>query len=85
MVNKIKIVIFIVILLAIFISAMKLIIVRYESRILFGKLQNIQEQQYILETELGKLQLEHGTWSNLKRIETIAEKSLDMHKPNIEN
>lgn len=66
---------------AIFISALQLVLVRYENRMLFIELQTIQQQRDVLNISYGQLQLEHSSLTQYKRIETIASQKLDMIIP----
>ncbi|MDM8560387.1 cell division protein FtsL [Candidatus Parabeggiatoa sp. HSG14] len=65
----------------IFMSALQLVLVRHKSRMVFMKLQTLQQQRDALNVEWGQLQLEQSTLAQHNRIETIAYKKLDMIMP----
>jgi cell division protein FtsL len=65
----------------VFVSAIQLIQIRQQNRLLFAQLQTLQQQHELLEEQWRKLQLEQSTWAQLSRIETIAKKQLNMKVP----
>lgn len=62
-------------------TALSLVYVRHESRVLFrdyAQLLNVRDQ---LKVEWGRLQLEQATLAENSRIEQIARQRLDMKRP----
>ena len=70
--------------LAVFLSAMEVVLHRHETRELFLVLQELRAQQNELDREWGQLLLEQGTWGTHGRIEDIAREKLNMTLPDIE-
>jgi len=70
---------------AVFVSALQLIQVRQQNRLLFAQWQTLQQQHETLEEQWRKLQLEQSTWAQLSRIETIAKNQLNMKVPSLED
>ena len=70
--------------LAVFISAMEVVLHRHETRELFLVLQELRAQQNELDREWGQLLLEQGTWGTHGRIEDIAREKLNMTLPDTE-
>lgn len=68
----------------VFVSALQLIQMRQQNRLLFAQLQTLQQQHEVLEEQWRKLQLEQSTWAQLNRIETIAKNQLNMKVPSLE-
>ncbi|MCP4697411.1 MAG: cell division protein FtsL [Gammaproteobacteria bacterium] len=66
---------------AVFASAVSVVRVRHENRVLFLELQKLQKEQDALDVEWGRLQLEQSTWARPGRIESVARKSLGMIVP----
>ena len=64
--------------IAIFLSAMQVVIVRHEARRLFVELQAIEHTRDELNEEWGRLQLEQSTWAINDRIESFARTELGM-------
>jgi len=62
-------------------SAVALVKVRHESRVLFVELQELQRERDRLNEQWGQLQLEEATWSRHSRVERIAGEQLDMRLP----
>ncbi|MEQ8938738.1 MAG: cell division protein FtsL, partial [Gammaproteobacteria bacterium] len=58
--------------LAIFVSALQVVIARHETRRLFVDLQAMERTQDELKEEWGRLQLEQSTWAINDRIESVA-------------
>lgn len=75
-----KIIIFILLSVC-FVSAVQLLLIRYESRQAFIQLQQLQQQRDQLNIEWGQLQLEQSTYAQPNRIETIARQQLHMVLP----
>jgi cell division protein FtsL len=69
----------------VFVSAIQLIQIRQQNRLLFAQLQTLQQQHELLEEQWRKLQLEQSTWAQLSRIETIAKKQLNMKVPSLKD
>ena len=70
--------------LAVFISAMEVVLHRHQTRELFLVLQELRAQQNELDREWGQLLLEQGTWATHSRIEDIAREKLKMTPPDTE-
>lgn len=67
--------------LAIFVSALQVVIARHETRRLFVDLQTMERTRDELKEEWGRLQLEQSTWAINDRIESVARSQLDMKMP----
>lgn len=67
--------------LAVLGSALAVIEVRHESRLLFAELQRLQRDRDALDTEWEQLLLEEGAWSQHRRIEQMARTRLGMKMP----
>ena len=66
---------------AIFLSAMQVVIARHETRQLFVELQGMEKTRDELKEEWGRLQLEQSTWAINDRIEAVARTKLNMKIP----
>lgn len=66
---------------AIFLSAMQVVIARHETRRLFVELQGMEKTRDELNEEWGRLQLEQSTWAINDRIEAVVRTQLDMKIP----
>ena len=66
---------------AIFFSAVKVVIVRHDTRKLFVEIQNLERDRDSLNEEWGRLQLEQSTWATDARIESISKNELHMIEP----
>lgn len=62
-------------------SALAVIELRHQSRLLFAQLQTARGERDALDVEWGQLLLEEGTWSEHRRVEAIARQRLDMNIP----
>jgi cell division protein FtsL len=62
-------------------SALGVIYIKHESRLLFVDLQKLQKERDALDTEWSRLQLEQAAWATHGRVETIARKQLQMEPP----
>jgi cell division protein FtsL len=62
-------------------SALNVIWVRHETRVLFVELQSLQSQRDELNVDWGRLQLEQSAWATKARIERIARDELKMQRP----
>jgi len=74
----------VILLIAVFISALAVVITRYHSRVLFIELQRLQQQRDKLNENWGQLQLELSTLAQPQRIETAAREKLLLRAPNRE-
>ena len=63
------------------ISAMAVVELRHESRVLYAKWQTLQKERDALNVEWGQLLLEEGAWSQHRRIEAVAHAQLGMELP----
>lgn len=70
-----------IIVLAVFVSAVLVVSLRHQARLLSTQLQTLQVARDALNTEWGKLLLEEGAWSEHRRVETAARQRLDMAIP----
>lgn len=66
---------------AVFVSALQMVLLRHKNRMLFIELQTLQQQRDMLNVSFGQLLLEQSTLAQPNRIETIAIKQLDMIMP----
>ncbi|BAU47267.1 cell division protein FtsL [Sulfurifustis variabilis] len=62
-------------------TALSVIEIRHENRLLFAELQRLRQERDALNTEWEQLLLEEGAWSQHRRIEQMARKRLDMQTP----
>ncbi|MCZ6804551.1 MAG: cell division protein FtsL [Proteobacteria bacterium] len=67
--------------IAIFLSALQVVIARHETRRLFVELQTLERARDELNEEWGRLQLEQSTWAINDRIEAFARSKLSMKMP----
>lgn len=74
-------IIFILLIGHIFISALYIVQLRHENRLLFLELQTLQQQRDRLNVKWGQLQLEQSTLTQHHRIETIAREKMKMRMP----
>lgn len=72
---------FVALILAVFLSAMEVVLHRHQARELFLVLQELRAQQNELDREWGQLLLEQGTWGTHGRIEEISRNKLNMTLP----
>jgi cell division protein FtsL len=72
---------FVWLVFAVMATAMFVIQVRHQSRLLFSELQMVRAEGDELNTEWGQLLLEEGTWSEHRRVEAMARTRLDMNIP----
>jgi cell division protein FtsL len=63
------------------ISAVAVVELRHESRMLYAQVQKLQQQRDGLNVEWGQLLLEEGAWSQHRRIESVARAQLGMELP----
>jgi cell division protein FtsL len=64
------------------VSAMIVVELRHESRVLYAQVQKLQHERNALNVEWGQLLLEEGAWSQQRRIESVARAQLGMELPN---
>lgn len=67
--------------LVVFLSALEVVLHRYQTRELFLVLEELRAQQNEIDQEWGQLLLEQGTWGTHGRIEDIARNKLNMTLP----
>jgi cell division protein FtsL len=65
----------------VFLSALKVVTTRYETRLLVMALQALKTQRDDLEREWTQLLLEQSTWSTHGRVEDLARSRLNMTVP----
>ncbi|MCS5710800.1 cell division protein FtsL [Candidatus Berkiella aquae] len=65
----------------VFSSAIGVVYCKHQSRQLFTKLQNLQQDIESLQVEWSQLLLEQGTWAADARVEHVARERLQMHLP----
>lgn len=53
----------------------------HQARKLTANAQQLQREQYRLQTEWGQLLLEQSTWGSYARVERLAREELDMTQP----
>lgn len=75
----------IVLLVATLVSAVVVVELRHDNRLKFARLQALQHDRDLLNTEWEKLLLEEATWSQHRRIETLARTRLGMDVPSREH
>ncbi|MGE3319930.1 MAG: cell division protein FtsL [Candidatus Berkiella sp.] len=66
---------------SVFASAIAVVYYKHQSRQLFTKLQNLQQDIESLQVEWSQLLLEQGTWAADARVEHVARERLQMHLP----
>ena len=62
-------------------SALTVIYVKHQSRVLFAELRSVQKQQDRQVIEWGRLQLQNSTLATHSNVESRARKDLEMHLP----
>ena len=70
---------------ALIVSAMALVLVRYESRLAFAQLHRLDATRDDLNVEYGRLLLERATWSLSQHVEEAASGRLSMKRPGEES
>jgi cell division protein FtsL len=63
------------------VSAVAVVELRHESRVLYAQVQKLQHERDALNVEWGQLLLEEGAWSQHRRIEAVARAQLGMELP----
>ena len=76
-----KMAIFFMLVIAIFFSAIQVVIAQHESRRLFVEIQSLEKIRDNLNEEWTRLLLEQSTWATDARIETVARNKLGMKTP----
>ncbi len=66
---------------AVFFSAIEVVIARHETRKLFVEIQMLERDRDCLNEEWGRLQLEQSTWATDARIESVSKTELHMIEP----
>ena len=72
-------------ILAVFISALSVVYVQDQNRMLFSELSSLQQKRDAMHVEWGQLLLEESTWSTQARIQRLASSDLQMHLPKQKN
>ena len=70
-----------VLFLCVMASAIGVVYVKHQSRVLFHKQQDLISEKEQLEVDWGRLQLEQSTWAMHGRIDRIARERLSMSLP----
>jgi len=68
-------------LVAIYISAINIVVAQHNARKYFVEIQELEKTRDILNEEWGKLQLEQSTWATDDRVEGLARTQLGMIEP----
>lgn len=76
-----KNVVFWLLFIPIFVSALGVVMSRHEARKLFVEIQTLEQTRDDLNEEWTRLLLEQSTWATDMRIETIARNELGMRPP----
>ena len=71
-----------VLLMAVLLSAIKVVLAQHEARTNFIEIQQLKQQEDSLNEEWGKLQLEQSTWATDDRVEELARTKLKMTEAN---
>lgn len=71
----------VLLLVACLFSALIVVELRHESRVLYARWQKLQHERDALNVEWGQLLLEEGAWSQHRRIEAVARAQLGMELP----
>jgi len=70
-----------ILVIAVVSSAVAVAHTKYQSRLLFVNLQEVQKQIDLLDMDWGRLRLELGTWGGQSRVEKLARDRLNMRLP----
>ncbi len=70
-----------VLMLAIFISAIQVVLQQHQARKVFVEVQTLERERDRLNEEWERLQLEQSTWATDARVEEIARTRLHMLEP----
>jgi len=76
-----KMILFLLLVTAVFISAIEVVITRHDARTLFVDNQKLEKVRDELNEEWGRLQLEQSTWATDVRVESMARAELGMKMP----
>ena len=68
-------------LVLVMLSALAVVYVKYDARLMFNQLQKELREQDKLGVEWSRLQLEKNTWSSNSRIEKLARTKLNLQTP----
>lgn len=75
----------VVMIAAVFASAIEVVLCQHESRKLFVQIQELENIRDHLNEQWGRLQLEQSTWATADRIESLARNKLGMREPDVNN
>ena len=78
-----KILLTMLLLTAVFVSAIDVVLSQHRARKYFVEIQEMEKQQDKLKEEWGKLQIEQSTWATDDRVENIARTKLGMMEPEL--
>ncbi len=78
-----KIFLMLILLTAVFVSAINVVLAQHKARKYFVEIQELEQQQDELNEEWGKLQLEQSTWATDDRVERLARTKLEMTEPDV--
>lgn len=67
-----------VLLALVIMSALGVVYVKHQNRMLFVELRELQKQRDAMDVDWGRLQLEQSTWATHARIEEVARRKLAM-------
>jgi cell division protein FtsL len=67
--------------LAVFISALYVVIAQNKARVLFVEIQELESERNRLNEDWTRLLLEQSTWATDARVEEVARSQLDMKSP----
>ncbi len=76
-----KYVFLVILVLAVFISALRIVVAQNQARILFVEIQELENERNQLNEDWTRLLLEQSTWATDSRVEDIARTKLDMQAP----
>lgn len=71
----------VILLVLVMVSALAVVYVKYDARLMFNLLQKELREQDRLGVEWNRLQLEQNTWSSNNRIEKLARTKLNLQAP----
>ena len=74
---------FCILIMAVFISAVEVVVARHQARKLFVEIQTLEKVRDELNEEWGRLQLEQSTWATDIRIESLAHGEMGMKIPDM--
>lgn len=80
-----KVIVTLLLAAAVFISAVKVVLVQHEARRIFAQTQALENSRDELNEEWGRLQLEQSTWATADRIERLATSRLHMVSPDADS